>query len=165
MVEQVRRAVAWVYRNAGSFGGDPNALYTISRSSGSHLNSCVLITDWEKEGLPRDILKGSRHGEWYVRPQACAKIRRRLYPMIKSPYITLGTRRSARTGPSRRCRVRDCEETSSSPATEVPSSAPCICHAALPNVDAELEQLTINPRRSPQRIGNAHLADQLADLG
>jgi arylformamidase len=36
MVDQCR-AIAWVYRNAASFGGDPNALYTISRSSGSHL--------------------------------------------------------------------------------------------------------------------------------
>ena len=27
MVDQCRRAVAWVYRNAKSFGGDPNALY------------------------------------------------------------------------------------------------------------------------------------------
>jgi arylformamidase len=59
MVDQCRRAVAWVYRNAASFGGDPNALYTISRSSGSHLNGCVLITEWEKQGLPRDILKGA----------------------------------------------------------------------------------------------------------
>jgi arylformamidase len=62
MVDQVRRAVAWVYRNATSFGGDPNALYSISRSSGSHLNSCVLITEWEKQGLPRDILKGAVMG-------------------------------------------------------------------------------------------------------
>jgi arylformamidase len=62
MVDQVRRAVAWIHQNAGSFGGDPNALYTISRSSGSHLNSCVLITEWEKQGLPRDILKGAVMG-------------------------------------------------------------------------------------------------------
>jgi arylformamidase len=62
MVEQVRRGIAWVYRNAASFGGDPNAIYTMSRSSGSHLNSCVLITDWEKQGLPRDIVKGAVMG-------------------------------------------------------------------------------------------------------
>jgi arylformamidase len=59
MVDQCRRAVAWVYRNAASFGGNPNALYTISRSSGSHLNGCLLITEWEKQGLPRDIIKGA----------------------------------------------------------------------------------------------------------
>jgi arylformamidase len=59
MVDQVRRAVGWTYRNAKSFGGNPDALYMISRSSGSHLASCVLITEWEKQGLPRNILKGA----------------------------------------------------------------------------------------------------------
>src|SRR5438309_9803994 len=33
MVEQVRRAVGWVYRNAKSFGGDPGRLYLSSHSS------------------------------------------------------------------------------------------------------------------------------------
>src|ERR1700687_3319213 len=32
-------------------------------------------------------------------------------------------------------------------------------HARLPDIDAELEKLAVDPRRSPQRIGNAHLAD------
>jgi len=62
MVDQVRRAVAWVYRDAVSFGGNPNEIYTISRSSGSHLNSCLVITEWEKHGLPRDIIKGAVMG-------------------------------------------------------------------------------------------------------
>src|SRR5262245_2823265 len=59
MVEQCRRAIAWVYRNAASFGGDPAALYLCSRSSGSHVAGCVLITEWQKQGLPLDILKGA----------------------------------------------------------------------------------------------------------
>jgi arylformamidase len=59
MVDQCRRAIAWVYRNAASFGGNPNELYLCSRSSGSHLASCVLITEWAKQRLPRDILKGA----------------------------------------------------------------------------------------------------------
>src|SRR6201987_6347357 len=37
-------------------------------------------------------------------------------------------------------------------------------YARLSDVDAELEQLSVDPRRSPQRIGNAHLADKLAYL-
>jgi arylformamidase len=59
MVDQCRRAVAWVYRNAMSFRGDPNALYLSGHSSGGHLAGCVVITEWEKQGLPRDILKGA----------------------------------------------------------------------------------------------------------
>jgi arylformamidase len=59
MVEQVRRAVGWVYRNADSFGGDSNAMYLTGHSSGGHLGGCIVVTDWAKEGLPLDILKGA----------------------------------------------------------------------------------------------------------
>jgi hypothetical protein len=37
-------------------------------------------------------------------------------------------------------------------------------HARLSDIDAELEKFSMDPRRSPQRIGNAHLADKLAYL-
>src|SRR5262245_14880144 len=62
LVDQCRRAVAWTYRNAQKFGGDPERLYLCSRSSGSHLAGCVVITDWERMGLPRTILKGAVMG-------------------------------------------------------------------------------------------------------
>jgi arylformamidase len=59
MVEQVRRAVGWIYRNADKFGGDRNRLHLISHSSGSHLAGCTVTHDWPKDDLPRDILKGA----------------------------------------------------------------------------------------------------------
>src|SRR5258708_39631693 len=37
-------------------------------------------------------------------------------------------------------------------------------HARLADIDAELKQLSVDPRRSPQRVGDAHLADKLAYL-
>jgi arylformamidase len=37
MAEQVRRGVAWVYKNAASFGGDPNRVFVSGFSSGAHL--------------------------------------------------------------------------------------------------------------------------------
>ena len=59
MADQVRRAVAWVYRNARSFGGDPDRLYVSGHSSGAHLAAVVLTTDWVHElELPADIVKG-----------------------------------------------------------------------------------------------------------
>jgi arylformamidase len=59
MAQQVRRAVAWVYANAGSFGADSNRLYVSGISSGAHLAAVVLTTDWQKEfGLPIDTVKG-----------------------------------------------------------------------------------------------------------
>jgi arylformamidase len=59
MVDQCRRAVAFTYRNATNFGGNPDQIYLCSRSSGSHLAGCVVITEWEQQGLPRDIIKGA----------------------------------------------------------------------------------------------------------
>jgi arylformamidase len=59
MADQVRRAVAWVYQNAASFGGDPARLYVGGHSSGGHLCGVTLVTDWSKDfGLPGDIIKG-----------------------------------------------------------------------------------------------------------
>jgi len=59
MADQVRRAVAWVYKNAASFGGDHNRLYISGTSSGAHLAAVALTTDWKNDfGLPADILKG-----------------------------------------------------------------------------------------------------------
>src|ERR1700738_571139 len=37
-------------------------------------------------------------------------------------------------------------------------------HGRLSGLDAALEEVSMAPRRSPQRIGNTHLADKLADL-
>jgi arylformamidase len=59
MVEQVRRAVGWIFRNAEKFGGDRNRLHLISHSSGSHLAGCTVTHEWAKDGLPPDILKGA----------------------------------------------------------------------------------------------------------
>jgi arylformamidase len=59
MADQVRRAVAWVSRNAPSFGGDPSRLYVSGHSSGGHLAGVVLVTDWRKDfNLPADTVKG-----------------------------------------------------------------------------------------------------------
>ena len=59
MAEQVQRAVAWVYRNAGTFGGDANRIYVSGHSSGGHLAGVALTTDWRKEfNLPPDLVKG-----------------------------------------------------------------------------------------------------------
>jgi arylformamidase len=59
MAEQVRRAIAWTYKNATSFDGDAERLYIGGHSSGGHLCGVALVTDWQKEfGLPPTIIKG-----------------------------------------------------------------------------------------------------------
>lgn len=59
MATQVRRAIAWTYRNAAVFDGDPDRLYIGGHSSGGHLCGVALVTDWQKEfGLPPTFVKG-----------------------------------------------------------------------------------------------------------
>jgi arylformamidase len=60
MAQQVRAAVAFAYKNASEFGGDPNRIYLTGHSSGGHLSGCVVTTDWGRDhGVPKDILKGA----------------------------------------------------------------------------------------------------------
>ena len=59
MADQVRRGIAWVYRNAASFGGDPERIFIGGHSSGGHLCGVALVTDWQKDfGLPESTVKG-----------------------------------------------------------------------------------------------------------
>lgn len=58
LVSQVRRAIAWIYKNARSFGGDPDRLYIAGHSSGAHLAAVALTTDWSGWDIPPDTLKG-----------------------------------------------------------------------------------------------------------
>ncbi len=57
MIAQLRRAVIWLSRNAASFGGDPARLHLIGHSSGAHLASVLLTTDWSRLDAPPDIVK------------------------------------------------------------------------------------------------------------
>ena len=59
LYRQVSRALAWVWRNAESFGGDSNRLYVSAHSSGAHLAACALSRGWREEGLPADFCKGA----------------------------------------------------------------------------------------------------------
>jgi arylformamidase len=59
IVRQARSAIAWVYRNISKYGGDPAKLHIAGISAGGHLVAMALANDWQKEGLPRDIIKGA----------------------------------------------------------------------------------------------------------
>lgn len=60
MAEQVRRSIAWTWRNAETFGGDRNRIYLSAHSSGAHLSGVALTTRWQRDfEVPDDILKGA----------------------------------------------------------------------------------------------------------
>lgn len=76
VADQVRRGVAWVYRNAESFGGDRERLYLGGHSSGGHLCAVTLVTDWQTDfGLPADLAKGGvlMSGFYELKPVRLAK--------------------------------------------------------------------------------------------
>jgi arylformamidase len=60
MADQIRRAIAWVARNAATFGGDPDRIHVFGRSSGAHLGGVAITTNWNGDfGLPGDLIKGA----------------------------------------------------------------------------------------------------------
>jgi len=63
MADQIRRGVAFVYKNAKSFGGDPERIYVSGHSSGGHWVGVLLTTDWQKDfGVPPTMIKGGVAG-------------------------------------------------------------------------------------------------------
>ena len=58
LAAQVRRAIAWVYKNAATFDGDPDRIYIGGHSSGGHLCGVALTTDWPGFGVPATTVKG-----------------------------------------------------------------------------------------------------------
>ena len=67
MVDQVRRAIAWVHANARSFGGDAGQLYLSAQSSGAHLSACALSS--------MDFVKAATFvsGPYYLDPVMLSK--------------------------------------------------------------------------------------------
>jgi arylformamidase len=60
MVDQVRSAVAWLYRYAGDLEADPERIFVSGHSSGAHLAAAVITTDWKARfGLPQAVVKGA----------------------------------------------------------------------------------------------------------
>ena len=58
IADQLQRAIAWVYENAESFGGDRERIFISGHSSGGHLAGVMLTTDWAAKSLPDDVIKG-----------------------------------------------------------------------------------------------------------
>jgi len=59
IVRQTRAAIGWVCKNITRYGGNPSNLYVSGHSAGGHLTAMALAHDWEKEGLPWDLIKGA----------------------------------------------------------------------------------------------------------
>jgi len=58
IVNQIRRAVMWLFHNAGRWGFDPASIYVSGSSAGAHLAAILLQTNWTEFGLDKNIIKG-----------------------------------------------------------------------------------------------------------
>ena len=60
IAQQCRRAVAHLYREAGSLGFDRRRLYVAGSSAGAHLAAMALVRDWQAAaGAPDDAVAGA----------------------------------------------------------------------------------------------------------
>jgi arylformamidase len=59
LVDRVRAACAWVWRNISGYGGNPESLHLAGHSAGGHLVAMMAVTDWQEfqDDLPRDMVK------------------------------------------------------------------------------------------------------------
>jgi arylformamidase len=58
MVQQISRAICWIYENASVFGGDRDKIHISGHSAGAHLSSVLLTLDWQQRfNLPPNVLK------------------------------------------------------------------------------------------------------------
>jgi len=61
IVRQARAAVAWSWREAKSFNGDPARIHVAGHSAGGHLATMAALTEWDgfAPGLPKDLIKSA----------------------------------------------------------------------------------------------------------
>jgi arylformamidase len=58
---QLTRALAWVWRRASLYGGDPSRIVVAGHSAGGHLAAMLLCCDWQAVGadLPARLVRGA----------------------------------------------------------------------------------------------------------
>ncbi len=70
MVEQCRRSLVWLYRNADELGFDREKIFISGSSAGAHLAAMLLTTSWADYAVPSDLVKGATlmSGVYDLRP-------------------------------------------------------------------------------------------------
>lgn len=60
IVDQCRRAVAWLHRQGGTLGFSRDRIFVAGSSAGAHLAAMILLTGWQKTaGVPDEVISGA----------------------------------------------------------------------------------------------------------
>lgn len=58
IVTQLRKMMTWVVKNTQQLNVDSKRIYMAGHSSGAHLASVLLTTNWQEHSLPKNLFKG-----------------------------------------------------------------------------------------------------------
>jgi len=58
IVDEVRRAIAWLYSHSRRLGFDGERIYLSGSSAGAHLAMMALLTNWSDFNVPDNVVKG-----------------------------------------------------------------------------------------------------------
>ena len=75
LLAQVCSALAWLAKHAHELGGDPDRLHLSGFSSGAHLASAAIVSDWRRHGFARNPYRGAvlASGMYDLRPVRLSK--------------------------------------------------------------------------------------------
>ena len=82
IVNQVRAAFVWTYKNVRKFNGNPRSIYVCGHSAGGHLTGMLHATDWKKlAGIPNTAIKGAAplSGLFDIEPHRYSQLQDRLH--------------------------------------------------------------------------------------
>ena len=101
IVQQVRQAMVWVYRNVAKYNANRKRIFVSGHSAGGHLAAMLMATDWaDLAGLPKSLIKGTvllsglfdiephRHTELQADIRLGVREAKAMSPMYLKPFAT-----------------------------------------------------------------------------
>jgi arylformamidase len=116
IVDHVRSALTWIYKNIARYGGNPDNIYVSGNSAGGHLAGTFLIPGWQSNyGVPDNVVKG-----------VCA---------MSGVYDMMAVRLSGSGSPNDALKMDDAEAKRNSPMLNLPQkSCPLIISYGAPEL-------------------------------
>jgi arylformamidase len=101
LIAQCRKAVAWISKNASSFGGDGDRISIMGKSADAHIGGMMVTTDWDTIGLAPDVIKSALliSGMYDLEPVSLT---------FRNEWLRLDRESSVRNSPLRQIKASGC---------------------------------------------------------